>query len=298
MKNEELIEKYLNDRLSSNERNELEKRLQSDKELADELRFFTNVKAATNKLEEDDFEKLLHKIGKKKQYPFNKKWVLIAASITLIIGVSVFVFFQPRNTMPLKKFVVNKNDSIIQKKDQQNRFVHSDDSIKGNSRLGPRSIFVPNLEDNTKNKLFREYFELPEKEIMAFINKEFNEDFDLHVENSANSANSEDILELFKKYGNQYGENSEYQLYYATLLLANNKPNDAIHQLNKRIKLEDNLSEEKEWFLALASLYLNDYEKSSFHLKELIKKPPKFITNSRMEVAKKLLIRINLKFIY
>ncbi len=94
MEHEELIEKYIQNRLSSEEELKFAKLLKSDLAFKDEVTLHSNLKKVTKHEDDANFRKLIttleEKIEKPIQKPSYTKW-LVAASIALLLGLTYFL---------------------------------------------------------------------------------------------------------------------------------------------------------------------------------------------------------------
>jgi len=93
MANENLIEKYIQNRLSSKEKIEFDELLKSDIDFEKEVIFQTNIKKAVKKEDDIRFRSLISEIEVKTNKSIRKpnyaKW-LVAASIVVLLGLTYF----------------------------------------------------------------------------------------------------------------------------------------------------------------------------------------------------------------
>lgn len=94
MKQEDLIEKYFENRLSSEEKLAFDQLLKNDTGFKDELAFHTNLRRVAREEDEDNFKNLVYAFEKKIKRPQKKRSFVIwlaAASILLLLGLTYFI---------------------------------------------------------------------------------------------------------------------------------------------------------------------------------------------------------------
>lgn len=112
MDKEQLIEKYIQGRLSDLEKKSVEELIQSDEEFRKAIEWEKQVAASLRQKSEEEFAHLLKELSQKKSTPW-LKWA--AAAAILILGISAILFlFQPPTPKQLFQSYFEPQPNITQ----------------------------------------------------------------------------------------------------------------------------------------------------------------------------------------
>lgn len=228
MDKDKLLEKYLQNKLTANERKQFEVLIESDPTLKKEVEFELDVKRAVIANEDESFRNLLAEFEseadsienvlteKKETSRFPTKW-LIAASIVLIASLTILQF---------------------------------------NQSSDPQELFAQNFEPytNVTHPITRGESSNTAK-TMAFIAYE-----------------SENYAEAITLFDELYAVDQEpyYLFYKANALIQLERASEAIPLLKQHLQLDDDLTTNSNWYLAMAYLSLQDTENAKLALEKVV----------------------------
>lgn len=229
MDQDKLLEKYLQNKLTTKEREQFELQLESDPDLKKEVEFELDVKRAISANEDENFRNLLAEfesevdatenviIGNESSSSrFPTKW-LIAASVVLIAALT-FVQF--------------------------------------NQSSDPQDLFAQNFKPytNVTHPITRGESSNTAK-TMAFIAYE-----------------SENYAEAVTLFDELYAVDQEpyYLFYKANALIQLDRASEAIPLLKQHLQLDDDLTTNSNWYLAMAYLSLQDTENAKLALEKVV----------------------------
>lgn len=142
-----LLEKYFEAATSINEENEL-KVYFSSTNVAQHLQEYQSLFVHFNKAKEEQFSATLPLKTKKRNY---LAWLSIAASVTILLGVGAFMYFNNQQTKTLTEYGTYDNPEEALKETQKALAM-----ISGHVNTGIESVHYISEYQNSKEKIFKE----------------------------------------------------------------------------------------------------------------------------------------------
>ncbi|WP_186435531.1 tetratricopeptide repeat protein [Maribacter sp. MAR_2009_72] len=231
MERENLLEKYLRDKLTETEWQTFDALLKSDPDFKEEVEFHTGVKRAVTAEEDENFRNILSDFESEyrntvpktvplqpsKRVKLPMKW-MVAASVTLLAGIAYF--------------------------------------FSANQAADPQDLFVANFKPyrNVTHPITRgeETTDAKTKAFLAYSKGDYKEAIPL-------------FDELYASDKEAY-----YLFYMANALIQLNRAGEAIPLLQEHLKTQDALTNKSNWYLAMAYLQLRDTKKAGEALKKVL----------------------------